>query len=102
MFNNKPATELHPVHGTDVKVTEPKNEKKYPHYFKRVPFTHIDVYRVLELYDITNPAIAHAIKKLLVAGGRGAKNVTMDVKEAIVSCERFLEMRQEEIDLEVK
>ena len=49
---------------------------KHGHYFKKV--THldgIDVYRVLELFEVTDPCLQHAIKKLLCAGTRGSKDV---------------------------
>ena len=71
-------------------------EKQYTHYYKRVPFEYIDVYRVLELFDVKDPAIQHAIKKLLVAGGRGHKDIEKDVNEAVVSLNRWLDMREEE------
>jgi hypothetical protein len=77
-----------------------KPAKVYPHYFKHLPTRHIDVYRVLQAYDVQHPALQHAIKKLLVAGGRGAKDVTKDVQEAIVSCNRFLEMKEEEVSID--
>lgn len=72
--------------------------KEYPHYYKKVPYDYVDVYRVLELFEVTNPAIQHAIKKLLVAGNRGHKDIEKDVREAIVSLTRWIEMRQEEDD----
>jgi hypothetical protein len=57
----------------------------------------IDVYRVLALYDVTDPCIQHAVKKLLVAGGRGAgKDISQDIQEAIDSLERWKDMRNEE------
>ena len=68
----------------------------YNHYFKKVPYDYIDVYRVLELFDVTDPAIQHAIKKLLVAGGRGHKDHKKDVREAIASLNRRLQMWEEE------
>lgn len=69
----------------------------YNHYFKSVQgLTHIDVYRVLSLFEVTNPAIAHAVKKLLVAGGRGAKDTKKDVAEAIVSLKRWEQMQEED------
>lgn len=73
-------------------------EDKYSHYYKKVPegVEYIDVYRVLEMFDVNNPSIAHAVKKLLVAGGRGHKDVEKDIKEAIVSLSRWVEMREEE------
>jgi hypothetical protein len=71
-------------------------DKQYSHYFKKVPYDYIDVYRVLELFEVSDPCIQHAVKKLLVAGGRGAKSQSKDVKEAIVSLNRWIEMREEE------
>lgn len=71
----------------------------YPHYFKDVSkFTHVDVYRVLSLYNVTDPCLQHAIKKLLVAGGRGAKVISKDVQEAIDSLVRWKQMRAEETE----
>ena len=69
---------------------------KYPHYYKPCPYTHIDIYRVLELFSVTDPCIAHAVKKMLVAGGRGSKDFEKDVQEAISSLERWVDMRREE------
>lgn len=72
--------------------------KEYSHYYKKIPsgVEYVDVYRVLELFQVHNPSIAHAVKKLLVAGGRGHKNIEKDIKEAIVSLNRWVEMREEE------
>lgn len=71
---------------------------KHPHYYKDVRHLEtIDVYRVLTLFNVTDPCIQHAVKKLLVAGGRGAgKDIGRDVQEAIDSLERFKEMRVED------
>lgn len=72
---------------------------KHNHYFKQVPAgaTHIDVYRVLELFNVTDPCLQHAVKKLLVAGGRGAgKDVSQDIREACDTLERWFAMRQED------
>lgn len=66
--------------------------KKHSHYFKPCPYTHIDVYRVLTMFEVTNPCLQHAIKKLLVAGGRGAKDQCQDVQEAIDTLNRHLAM----------
>jgi hypothetical protein len=69
------------------------NAKVYPHYFKPVPAnqTHVDVYWVLEAWQTSNP-IGHAVKKLLCAGGRGAKDRAKDLREAIDSVNRALEL----------
>jgi len=47
-----------------------------------------DVYDVLEAYKITCPSMAHAIKKLLLAGKRGAKGFDKDCDEGINSIEQ--------------
>lgn len=52
----------------------------------------IDVYDVLQAFRVTNPAIAHAVKKCLAPGQRGAKSWAQDVEEAIKSLTRALEM----------
>lgn len=72
---------------------------KHPHYHKDVRHLEtIDVYRVLRLFNVTDPCIQHAVKKLLVAGGRGAgKDIAKDVQEAIDSLQRFQEMQAEDV-----
>ncbi|URY98794.1 hypothetical protein ABSZL4_36 [Acinetobacter phage AB_SZL4] len=73
------------------------SEKKHSHYFKDVSnLLELDVYRVLKLFDVTDPCIQHAVKKLLCAGGRGVKDVDKDVHEAIDSLLRYEEMRKED------
>ena len=71
---------------------------KHSHYHKDVSrLQMIDVYRVLALYAVTDPCIQHAVKKLLVAGGRGAgKDISQDIQEAIDSLERWKDMREED------
>ena len=68
-------------------------------YFKDVSsLKHIDIYRVLLLFGVTDPCLQHAIKKLLCAGQRGVKDQKQDVQEAIASLLRHLEMRTEDGD----
>ena len=70
---------------------------EYKHYQKSVEHLKwIDVYRVLVLFGVTNPCVQHAIKKLLCAGQRGAKDERRDVQEAIASLVRYLEMQTED------
>ena len=67
------------------------------HYFKDVQtLKHIDVYRVLVLFGVTNPCLQHAIKKLLCKGIRGVKDERRDVEEAVSSLVRYLEMQTED------
>lgn len=81
-----------------IKIVETLEERQYPHYFKDVSnYNVIDIYRVLALWGVTDPCIQHAIKKLLCAGQRGGKDVSEDIREAIASCNRWLEMRDEDV-----
>jgi shikimate 5-dehydrogenase len=52
----------------------------------------LDVYDVLKAFEVSNPAIQHAIKKLLKGGKRGYKDVSQDYKEAIQSINRAIEL----------
>lgn len=74
--------------------------RRHNHYFKDVSLLDfVDVYRVLLLFNVTDPCLQHSIKKLLVAGGRGAgKSIDKDIQEAIDSLRRWQEMRTEEAD----
>lgn len=71
---------------------------EHQHYYKDVSHLNtIDVYRVLKLFNVTDPCIQHAVKKLLVAGGRGAgKGVERDLREAVDSINRALQMIAED------
>ena len=72
--------------------------RKHSHYFKDVSHLNgIDVYRVLKLFNVTDPCVQHAVKKLLVAGGRGAgKGMERDLREAVDSINRALQMIAED------
>ncbi len=78
-------------HQLEHSMVEPR---RHSHYFKDVEFLKsIDVYRVLDLFDVRHSTLQHAIKKLLVSGGRGGgKDAVVDVQEAIDSLDRYLEM----------
>lgn len=70
-----------------------KAKDGYPHYYKEViPGVWIDVYQVLRAFDTGDPALDHAIKKLLVPGKRGEKTSIKDRKEAIISITRSIEL----------
>ena len=71
--------------------------KEHNHYFKNVEhLDYIDVYRIIELFNITDPCLQHALKKLLVAGSRGHKDIDRDIQDVIDSCQRWQEMREED------
>lgn len=69
-------------------------EKQYSHYHRKLPagLTHVDVYAVLKLFECDDAAVAHALKKLLCAGKRGAKDRNKDLREARDSITRALEL----------
>jgi hypothetical protein len=48
----------------------------------------LDVYDVLDAFKVDNPAVQHALKKMLCAGSRGHKDYMQDIQEAIDSLER--------------
>lgn len=78
-------------------VYEVKSHEKHKHYKKDVShLDFIDIYRVIDLYEVTNPALQHAVKKVLCAGDRGAKGWAKDIQEAIDSLQRALDMAKED------
>jgi hypothetical protein len=52
----------------------------------------IDVYCVLQAYDVTDQAVGHAIKKLLCAGARNKGDRLADLKGALAAVSRAIEM----------
>jgi hypothetical protein len=55
----------------------------------------VDTYDIIHLFNITNPAAAHALKKVLVTGGRGGgKSRKQDFSEAIKSLERAIQLEK--------
>lgn len=61
-------------------------------YKRQLKGIELDVYDVLHAFKVTNPALQHAIKKLLMPGERGAKDAVQDLKEAIQAVDRAIEM----------
>lgn len=64
-------------------------------YDKQIRSETVDVYDVLKAFDVHCPAIQHAVKKLLMPGLRGDKSVLQDLKEALSSIERAIELEAE-------
>lgn len=52
----------------------------------------VDVYDVLKAFNVTCPAIQHAVKKLLCPGQRGAKDAMQDLIEARFSIDRAMQL----------
>ena len=70
----------------------------HDHYKKDVSHLKmIDVYRIIDLYGITNPCDQHALKKILVSGERGHKDIIQDTQDVIDTMKRKLEMFAENV-----
>ena len=65
-------------------------------YQRQVPSTTIDIYDILKAYRVTCPATQHAIKKLLQPGERGHKDKLTDLREALASIERAIQMAEQD------
>ena len=65
-------------------------------YQRQVPSTTIDIYDILNAYRVTCPATQHAIKKLLQPGERGHKDKLTDLREALASIERAIQMAEQD------
>lgn len=73
--------------------------QQYPQYYKPVGhLKEVDVYAVCSLFPVNDPSgcINHARKKLLIPGVRtGGKSMHKDVREAIDSLNRWLQLNPE-------
>ena len=70
---------------------------KHSHYFKDVSkLDRLDVYRLLALFEVSDPALQHIIKKALCAGKRGAKDFAKDVREIADTANRRVQMLVED------
>lgn len=52
----------------------------------------IDVYDVLQAFEVVNPALQHLVKKALCAGLRGHKKREQDLVEILESAKRAIEL----------
>jgi len=55
----------------------------------------VDVYRVLNAFPTGSPEIDHAVKKLLAAGKRGAKDELQELREYVQSIESRIDYLNE-------
>ena len=66
-------------------------------YLRNVPCSingKVDVYAVLDAFNVTCPARQHAVKKLLCAGLRGKGDALQDLKEARDAVDRAVQMQE--------
>jgi hypothetical protein len=64
-------------------------------YHRQIRSESVDVYDVLVAFNVTNPAVAHAVKKLLAPGQRGYKDTVQDLEEAGASIARAVQIEKE-------
>lgn len=58
--------------------------------------TTVDCYRVIAAFGVTDPALQHAIKKVLCSGIRTRhKDYATDINEAIVSLQKAIEFHEQ-------
>lgn len=74
--------------------------EKYPKYYKRIPegVQELDIYAVCQLFDVTDAALSHALKKIMLPGTRtGGKSRYDDIKEARDTLNRWLELNSSKL-----
>ena len=91
----KTAEEIESTSGTTEQKEAPKDvseaSSKHKHYFKDVSkLEEVDVYAILYLFEVTDPCIAHVVKKLLCTGKRGHKDFERDLQDSIDSLVRCM------------
>ena len=74
---------------------EPTAPNPYTRTLPTYPDGTSDIYCVLKGYEVTCPAIAHAVKKLLAPGCRsGGQSYTQDLEEAMQSIQKAIELEK--------
>jgi len=92
-FGNENDVIAYRPHNQGAATSEQQKPKPKPNkYSKQVNGASIDVYDVLMAWNVTNPAVQHAIKKLLQPGNRGHKDKLTDLSEARDSIIRAIEL----------
>lgn len=91
----KTAEEIESTSGTTEQKEGSKDvseaSSKHKHYFKDVSkLNEVDVYAILYLFEVTDPCIAHVVKKLLCTGKRGHKDFERDLQDSIDSLVRCM------------
>jgi hypothetical protein len=64
------------------------NKGKSKYHREILPGIWVDVYDVLDAFDVTDPGYQHAVKKLLAVGKRGHKDENEDRKDILDSITR--------------
>lgn len=62
-------------------------------YVRIINGAEIDIYDILDAYEVTCPAAQHAIKKMMMPGQRGGKGVITDLEEARQAVVRSIQLQ---------
>lgn len=65
-----------------------------PKYNRPCKSVTIDVYDVLQAFNVTNPALQHLVKKALAVGQRGHKDKMEDLRDILASAQRAIELEE--------
>lgn len=65
-----------------------------PKYNRSCKGVTIDVYDVLQAFNVTNPALQHLVKKALAVGQRGHKDKMEDLRDILASAQRAIELEE--------
>lgn len=63
-------------------------------YHRTIKGVSLDVYDVLQAWNVSNQATQHAVKKLLMPGALGHKDTLQDLAEARQSIDRAIELEE--------
>jgi len=80
----------------DLLVTDKNKKDQGKHYRFEYRGIKLDPARICKIYGVNSLLVGQAIKKLLVAGGRGNKSYEQDLKDVICAVNRELEMIKED------
>ena len=69
--------------------------RKANKYTRQIAGINVDVYDVLQAWDVRNPALQHLIKKALQPGARGHKTLLEDLDDIIASANRAKELESD-------
>jgi len=58
------------------------------------PGVWIDVYDILQAFEVHNPALQHLVKKALAAGQRGHKTLSQDMDDIVASAIRARDLAE--------
>lgn len=93
--------ELHPNFNDDTNIENHEGKKYLRNIYDAVTnevIGRVDVYEVLEAFNVTSQPIGHAIKKLLACGQRGKGDAIADLEGAIAAIKRAINIQLRSVE----